>query len=418
MTGRTAAGTTVVVHGTTLAGLAAAIRLAKAGHRVLLDTAGEPLGGHWAGGDGVPDSLPQTVALRAAWMDLLRKSGRAFDAELARHHLTLAPAPPTEHLFPDGRRLLLPAERGAQFHAVADAFGEPAAERWSTLLDEAGEVWLALRRLGAEHPRPPTLTRDERRAVWARHSLEQIAARLREPHLARVVTSLAPISGAPDGSAPALLLTRAAIDRQFGRWNLVDEDTGHPQPAGKLIDVLVERLAQRRVEVHDTPDGLPGHPDAELDARPAPPTGWLGRRTAPPALAPAVRRDTLPRDTSPHDGATPLGIACTIEHHDAGPIVRWRRPAGEVIEMIEHDHRSATPSPEWGLAPASWRSWLARPSLHGPDGRWQASAAGPAGNEPWAELLSAALAVYEIHESLTGEDIRPTNRGPRAPRPS
>ena len=84
--------------------------------------------------------------------------------------------------------------------------------------------------------------------------------------------------------------------------------------------------------------------------------------------------------------------------------------------MIEHDHRSATPRSEWGLAPASWRSWLARPPLRGPDGRWRASASSPAGNEPWAELLSAALAVYEIHESLTGEDIRPTNRGPRAPR--
>ena len=327
MTGRAAAGTTVVVHGATLAGIAAAIRLAKAGHRVLLDTAGEPLGGHWAGGDGVPDSLPQTVALRAAWMDLLRKSGRAFDVELARHHLTLAPAPPTEHLFPDGRRLLLPAERGAQFHAVADAFGEPAAERWSTLLDEAGEVWLALRRLGVERPRPPALTRDERRAVWARHSLEQIAARLREPHLARVVTSLAPISGAPDGSAPALLLTRAAIDRQFGRWNLIDADTGHPQPAIRLMDLLVERLALRRVEVHDTPAALPGHPDAELDARPVRPTGWLGRRTATPALAPAVSRDALPHDGAPRRGSRAPSSITTPDRSCAGGVrrARWSR---------------------------------------------------------------------------------------------
>lgn len=413
MSGRPAAGTTVVVHGATLAGVAAAVRLAKAGHRVMLHTAGEPLGGHWAGGDGVPDSLPQTIALRAAWMDLLRKSGRAFDAELARHRLDLVPAPPTEHLFPDGRRLLLPAERGAQFHAVAEAFGEPAAERWASLLDDTDAVWLALRRLGTERPRPRSLTRAERRVVWAGRSLDRVAALAGEPHLARVITSLGPISGAPDGSAPALLLTRAGIDRQFGRWNLIDAGTGDPQPAGRLIDLLGERLTLRRVQVHDTDSDLPGSPDAELDARPIPPTGWLGRRTAAPALAPAVRRATLPRE-----GDTPQGIACTVEHHDAGPVVRWRRPAGDVVEVIEHDHRSPTPRPEWGLAPASWRSWLARPPLRGPDGRWRASAASPAGNEPWAELLSAALAVYEIHESLTGEDIRPTNRGPRAARSS
>ncbi len=408
MSAPTRTHTIVVVHGATLAGIAAAIRLAKVGHRVVLHTAGEPLGGHWAGGDGVPDSLPQTIALRAAWMDLLRKSGRAFDAELARHGLHLAPAPATEHLFPDGRRLLLPAERGAQFHAVAGAFGEPAAERWSSLLDDADGAWLALRRLGVERPRPRSLTRDERRAIWAHSSLDRIAERLREPHLAQVVTSLGPLSGASDGSAPALLLTRAAIDRQFGRWQVVDTTTGDPQPAGRLLDVLRERLTQRRVQVHDSDADLPGSPDAELDTRAVRPTGRLGRPTAAPALAPAVRRATLPRadDDAP-------GIDCTVEHHSAAPVVRWRRSAGDDVEVIEHDHRSPTPRLDWGLAPASWRSWRARPGLRSADGRLHASAASPAGNEPWAELLSAALAVYEIHESLTGEDIRPTNRAAR-----
>jgi len=409
--------TTVLVRGATLAGLAGALRLAKAGHRVVLTTDGEPAGGHWAGGDGVPDSLPQTFALRAAWMDLLRKSGRAFDAELARHGLGLVPAPPSVHLFPDGRRLLLPAERGAQYHAVADAFGDAAAERWSGLLDEADGAWLALRGLGVERPRPRSLTRRQREAVWARRSLDQAAERLREPHLARVVTSLGPLAGARDGSAPALLLTRAAVDRQFGRWQLIDADTGAPQPAGRLIAVLAGRLAQRRVEIADAGTPPPA-PDAVLDARPRPVRGAFGRRPARPALAPEVRRDVEART-----GDDAAGITQVVEHHDDGPVVRWRRPLADPadgVEIVEHDHRRPSQRLDWGLAPSSWRAWSARPPL-GPvaegaaAGTWHASAASPAGNEPWAELLSAALAVYEIHEALTGADIRPTNRSAGRP---
>ena len=409
-------GTSVAVHGATLAGIAAALRLAKAGHRVVLATDGAALGGHWAGADGVPDSLPQTFALRAAWMDLLRKSGRPFDVELARHQLALTPAPPTVHLFPDGRRLLLPAERGAQYHAVADAFGAASADRWSRLLDDADQAWLALRLVGVERPRPRSLTRDERRAVWARTSLDRVAERLGEPHLARVVTSLGPMSGARDGAAPALLLTRASVDRQFGRWQLVDSATGDPQPAGRLVEVLRDRLTQRRVVISGA--GTPPGADAVLDARPQLPRGAFGRRPVHPALAPAVRRYTAART-----GDDSTGITQVVEHHDEGPVVRWRRPTAEGVEVVEHDHRRPTARLDWGLAPSSWGAWMARPPLGptpggAPAGSWHASAASPAGNEPWAELLSAALAVYEIHEALTGADIRPTNRAAGRPGPS
>ena len=405
--------TGVIVHGATLAGAAAALRLAKAGHAVTLITAGAALGGHWAGGDGVPDSLPQTFALRAAWMDLLRKSGRPFDAELARHRLSLTPAPPTLHVFPDGRRLLLPAERGAQYHAIAATFGDPAADRWSRLLDDADRVWLALRALGVERPRPPALGREQRRSIWAHRTLDQVADRLREPHLARIVTSLGPISGAPGGSAPALLLTRAAIDRQFGRWQLVDSVTGEPQPASRMLDVLRDRLSQRHVRLWDAATPPPGWPDAELDTRPRLPTGPFGRSPARPALAPTVHRFMAPREESRDE--RPPGIDRVVEHHGEGPVVRWRRRVGDGVEVVEHDHRHRTPRLDWGLSPSSWRTWTARPLLgpvaDGGAGRlWHASSASPAGNEPWAELLSAALAVYEIHEALTGADIRPTTR--------
>lgn len=55
---------------------------------------------------------------------------------------------------------------------------------------------------------------------------------------------------------------------------------------------------------------------------------------------------------------------------------------------------------------------LARPGIRvaGEPRRFAASASSAGGAEPWAQLLSGALATYAAHEALTGEDIRPTNR--------
>ena len=41
---------------------------------------------------------------------------------------------------------------------------------------------------------------------------------------------------------------------------------------------------------------------------------------------------------------------------------------------------------------------------------YHASAFSPAGPEPWAQLLTGALAAYRVHEDLTGQDMRPTNK--------
>jgi len=35
------------------------------------------------------------------------------------------------------------------------------------------------------------------------------------------------------------------------------------------------------------------------------------------------------------------------------------------------------------------------------------------GAEPWAQLLVGALATYRIHDQLTGDDIRPSNKAYR-----
>lgn len=54
---------------------------------------------------------------------------------------------------------------------------------------------------------------------------------------------------------------------------------------------------------------------------------------------------------------------------------------------------------------------LARPGLRREDPtHFHASASSPGGSEPWAQILTGALAVYAVHETLTGQDVRPGNR--------
>lgn len=53
-----------------------------------------------------------------------------------------------------------------------------------------------------------------------------------------------------------------------------------------------------------------------------------------------------------------------------------------------------------------------RPAITDPGvrGRFAASASSAAGSEPWAQLLSGALAAYAAHAHLTGENIHPSNK--------
>lgn len=402
--------TAITVRGATLAGIAASLRLARVGHAVTLVDAG--FGGHWTTDCPEPaSSLPGTLSLRAAWMDLLRKSGRPFDAELARHGLSLVPAPPTRHRFADGLDLALPDERGAQQHAIAAAFGEGPAQRWCDLLDDADRLWQRLRADGLERPAPERLTRAERRDLWAGRDLDWLAARLGEPHLASIVRDLGPLAGAGNAGAPALLVSRASVDRRFSRWHLADAVTGLPRPTGDLFAVLRERLDVRGVHL-GTQD--PGDADAVVDCAPAAPDGRWARALARPAWAPAVRRFSLAAsDLSAADLPSGERFAHLVDHTDSGPVVRWTaRRADGTAEILEHDHTRRRRDLAWGLAPDSWRAWVSRPGLRvpGADAAWRASASSPGGNEPWAELLSAALVVYDVHARLTGEDIRPANR--------
>ena len=425
---------TVWIRGASLAALAAAARLGKAGHHVVLDCDGLPDGGHWAVRQhlGVEvDELPQTFLLPAVWRDLFKKSGRALDAELARHHLDLVPAPDQVHRFADGRTFCLPSERGAQFHAVDEAFGRRAAEAWCTLLDDLDDLWQRMRPVGLERPvGHDTFDRRTRAGLWSTLCLEDLAARAGDPHLACIVRSQASLSGGViAGRTPALVAVRLAVHRRFGSWQLVDE-ASRPVRASLLVEMLGERIDLRGVERVGAPVALlgtgtpdlsrmqgpnPASAEVVLDTTAVQPVGFGGRKLVRPAYAPRITNEVIADDPEVIDPS--IGIVEVQDHTAGTPVVSWHRPLPDGRTVVTtHDHTRPRPDLVWGLAPTSWKAWEHRPRLGG-EGRWVASAGSHGGNEPWGELLSAALAVYEIHEYLTDEDIRPTNKQqPRLPR--
>lgn len=356
----------IVVVGATLPGLAAAARLARVGHRVVvLDRA-----------PGPPDLLasalddPATVVLPAAWRDLFRKSGRPLDAELARNRLALAPAPPTAHQTPGGV-LLLPHDRAGQWHTLVDALGTGPATTWRDLLDRLDNAWLALRGLGVEAELGTgRFDRATRQALRPRESLADLA-RIAGPDLGGIVTELAVRRDSDPRRTPGWVGTRLSIERTFGRWQLTGAD-GAPQPAGRLVDLLLQRLADRGVEqrwsttVNRVGAGLVQTSDGDLTCR-------------------AV-------------------VVTTDPWHHLDLVGGADR---ELARSTRRLRAAATAGPRWD----GWRTLFALPRLQtGVPGVYAASAFSPAGPEPWAQLLTGALAAYRVHQDLTGQDMRPTNK--------
>ncbi|GAB3697889.1 hypothetical protein [Mariniluteicoccus flavus] len=249
----------VTVLGDSLAGMAVAARLAKAGHDVALVTVP----------GAAPANLPEVFTFPAPWRDLLKKSGRAFDAELTRAGLALAPVVTRPIATSDGP-LDLPSERGAQWTVLESAFGADVAARWRDLLDRLDDVWQHRRRLGLEFEHDPAYARSHRRDLWADRTVEQVARRFDHPVLSAVIRAAA--EGDPRRS-PATDCVWLSVERTFGLWRVVDTSE-EPAGTGALVDVLRERLRTRGVTLADSP---PDRADATVEATGTLPTTLLGR---------------------------------------------------------------------------------------------------------------------------------------------
>ena len=438
----------IAVVGGSLAGMAAAARLAKQRHRVLLFEAGERLGGRWA----APGALPPVFTFPAPWRDLFRKSGRPFDAELTRTGHALVPAPPARHHFAGGGVLVLPADRGDQWAALEQAWGAPAATRWRDLLDDLDERWQLLRRLGLEDEfTDAALTPRRRAALGLNRSIERLARGFGHPQAAALIRSTARRIGSDPRRTPEFVAVRLALERTFGRWQLTRDGVG--VPATELIDLLAARLALRGVEVRTGTPVTAIAPNrvrtasgsVQVDAVVATVNPWeylrltgaaespLRRRTAwtLPAFAPTVGIEPLAAASEgsgsgtadgarsrslihPGEGTAVPATTEDVHHAPTGVRVEYRLPAAAGGLRVVHDFTAGAPDPGFGTRWTSPRTWLRQPPLRAATPSVTlASASSRGGNDPWAQLLSAALASYVTHEELTGADIRPTNKAAR-----
>ncbi|MFE6711177.1 phytoene desaturase family protein [Streptomyces sp. NPDC057695] len=248
----------IVVIGAGLGAMAAAARLAVAGHRVTVYERGATYGGavgRFARDGFAFDTGPGLLHLPAVYRDLFVKTGK----KPLEACVTLAQVDPaSRHVFADGTRVDLPnASRAGTLAALDAALGAGAGERWGDFLVRAREAWDRTRRPLLEEPRPADpapLAREPYPAPKAgllrrpTTTLAQIGAReLRDPRLAALLDAYAWTYGFDPATAPASAAVLPYMEQTFGSWYV-----GGGLRA--LADAVYERCLERRVAfVFDTP---------------------------------------------------------------------------------------------------------------------------------------------------------------------
>ncbi|MFD3535775.1 phytoene desaturase family protein [Streptomyces sp. NPDC058664] len=248
----------IVVIGAGLGAMAAAARLAVAGHRVTVYERGATYGG--AVGrferDGFAfDTGPGLLHLPAVYRDLFVKTGK----EPLEECVALTQVDPaSRHVFADGTRVDLPnASRAGTVAALDAALGAGAGERWGDFLVRAREAWDRTRRPLLEEPQPADpapLAREPYPALKPgvlrrpTTTLARIGSReLRDPRLAALLDAYAWAYGFDPATAPASAAVLPYMEQTFGSWYV-----GGGLRA--LADAVYERCRKRRVEfVFDTP---------------------------------------------------------------------------------------------------------------------------------------------------------------------
>lgn len=247
----------IAVIGAGLGAMAAAARLAVAGHRpVVLERAATYGGavGRLERDGFVFDTGPGLLPLPAVYRDLFVKTGRKPLEELVG--LTQV-EPAVRHVFADGTAADLPNARRAGVAEALDAVvGAGAGARWSAFMDRAREAWDRSRRPLLEEPLWPNwqvlADREPYPAVTARRLLrkDRTATTLGEigtfelggdPRLVALLEQYALAYGLDPRTAPASAAVLPYMEQTFGTWAV----TGGMRA---LADAVYARCLERRVE--------------------------------------------------------------------------------------------------------------------------------------------------------------------------
>ncbi|WP_199185641.1 phytoene desaturase family protein [Streptomyces carminius] len=243
-----------VVIGAGMGAMAAAARLAAAGHRVTVcersDTYGGAVRRHERDGFGF-DTGPGLLHLPAVWRDLFVKTGREPLEECVGLERV---EPAVRHVLADGTGVVLPGGSRARVTGALDtAFGAGTGERWSELLVRARQVWETTRRPLLEEP----LTAAADRAALGRDPYparrygplrrrattfgRAVRAELRDPRPAALLESCVLGWGLDPRTAPASAVVLPYLEQTFGTWYVAGG-------LRALADAVHERCLARGVE--------------------------------------------------------------------------------------------------------------------------------------------------------------------------
>ncbi|MFJ4579668.1 phytoene desaturase family protein [Streptomyces echinatus] len=245
----------IAVIGAGMGAMAAAARLAVAGHRVVVYERTETYGGavrrFERDGFGF-DTGPGLLTLPAVYRDLFVKTGK----EPLEDRVELVQVDPSaRHVFPDGSEVLLPnASRAGVVSALDEALGAGAGGRWGDFLVRAREAWDRTRRplleeplwpdwqvLAGKEPYPAVPHKRLLRTRRARTLAEIGFWELRDDRLEGILMSHALAYGLAPWSAPASAAVLPYMEHAFGTWYVRGG-------IRELARAVYERCLQRRVE--------------------------------------------------------------------------------------------------------------------------------------------------------------------------
>jgi phytoene desaturase len=245
----------IAVIGAGMGALAAAARLAVAGHRVTVYERTETYGGavrrFERDGFGF-DTGPGLLTLPAVWRDLFIKTGK----EPLEDRVELVQVDPSSrHLFADGTQVSLPnASRAGVVTALDEALGTGAGQRWGDFLVRAREAWDRTRRPLLEEPlwsdwrvlteREPYPAVPHKRLLRTRRAatLAEVGAwELRDPRLTALLEGYALAHGVDPATAPASAAVLPYMEHAFGTWYVRGG-------VRELARAVYERCLARKVE--------------------------------------------------------------------------------------------------------------------------------------------------------------------------
>ncbi|MFI2437314.1 phytoene desaturase family protein [Streptomyces sp. NPDC018693] len=245
----------IVVVGAGMGAMAAAARLAVAGHRVVVHERTRTYGGavRRAERDGfVFDTGPGLLPLPAVYRDLFVKTGKE---PLERCVELVQVDPCAHHVFADGTEVSLPnASRAGVVSALDEALGAGVGRRWGDFLVRARESWDRTRRPLLEEPlwpnwsvladREPYPAVPHKRLLRTRRAatLAEVGAwELRDPRLAALLESHALAYGLDPRVTPASAAVLPYMEHAFGMWYVRGG-------IRELARAVYERCLARRVE--------------------------------------------------------------------------------------------------------------------------------------------------------------------------